>query len=299
MQTSAHRSGSIAHFSVAVQAQKADYICIMNTRAQQLEAFGRLLDIMDDLRQNCPWDRKQTFESLRHLTIEETYELADAILDKDVEEIRKETGDLLLHMVFYAKIGSELPEKKGRFDIADALNGICDKLIDRHPHIYGDVDAADEDTVKANWEKLKLKEGKSSVLQGVPKSLPSLVKAYRVQDKVRGVGFDWDNAAQVWAKVKEELDELREELDASKQNQERITDEFGDVLVDEAEIRKRQQVVDVAHVPRDEVVHGDDLKPFLHEAVAQVRAQKSSGTGDQHALRFRISRRQELCHDAG
>ena len=204
MQTSAQRSGSIAHFSVAVQAQKADYICIMNTRAQQLEAFGRLLDIMDDLRQNCPWDRKQTFESLRHLTIEETYELADAILDKDVEEIRKETGDLLLHMVFYAKIGSELPEKKGRFDIADALNGICDKLVDRHPHIYGDVDAADEDTVKANWEKLKLKEGKSSVLQGVPKSLPSLVKAYRVQDKVRGVGFDWDNAAQVWAKVKEE-----------------------------------------------------------------------------------------------
>lgn len=202
----------------------------MNTRAQQLEAFGRLLDIMDDLRQNCPWDRKQTFESLRHLTIEETYELADAILDKDVEEIRKETGDLLLHMVFYAKIGSELPEKKGRFDIADALNGICDKLVDRHPHIYGDLDAADEDTVKANWEKLKLKEGKSSVLQGVPKSLPSLVKAYRVQDKVRGVGFDWDNAAQVWAKVKEELDELREELDASKQNQERITDEFGDVL---------------------------------------------------------------------
>ena len=230
MQTSAQRSGSIAHFSMGVQAQKADYICIMNTRAQQLEAFGRLLDIMDDLRQNCPWDRKQTFESLRHLTIEETYELADAILDKDVEEIRKETGDLLLHMVFYAKIGSELPEKKGRFDIADALNGICDKLVDRHPHIYGDVDAADEDTVKANWEKLKLKEGKSSVLQGVPKSLPSLVKAYRVQDKVRGVGFDWDNAAQVWAKVKEELEELREELDASKQNQERITDEFGDVL---------------------------------------------------------------------
>ena len=230
MQTSAQRSGSIAHFSMGVHAQKADYICIMNTRAQQLEAFGRLLDIMDDLRQNCPWDRKQTFESLRHLTIEETYELADAILDKDVEEIRKETGDLLLHMVFYAKIGSELPEKKGRFDIADALNGICDKLVDRHPHIYGDVDAADEDTVKANWEKLKLKEGKSSVLQGVPKSLPSLVKAYRVQDKVRGVGFDWDNAAQVWAKVKEELEELREELDASKQNQERITDEFGDVL---------------------------------------------------------------------
>ncbi|MGB2469319.1 MAG: MazG nucleotide pyrophosphohydrolase domain-containing protein, partial [Flavobacteriales bacterium] len=152
----------------------------MNTRAQHLEAFGRLLDIMDDLREKCPWDRKQTFESLRHLTIEETYELADAILDADVEEIKKETGDLLLHMVFYAKLGSELPKEKGGYDIADALHSICDKLVERHPHIYGDVEANDEETVKANWEKLKLKEGKKSVLEGVPRSLPSLVKAYRV-----------------------------------------------------------------------------------------------------------------------
>ena len=216
--------------SVSSEAHKDDYLCRMNTRAQHLEAFGRLLDIMDDLREKCPWDRKQTFESLRHLTIEETYELADAILDKDVDEIRKETGDLMLHMVFYAKLGSELPKEEGGYDIADALHGICDKLVERHPHIYGDVDANDEETVKANWEKLKLKEGKKSVLEGVPKSLPSLVKAYRVQDKVRGVGFDWDNAGQVWGKVKEELGELREELEAPKPNQERVADEFGDVL---------------------------------------------------------------------
>lgn len=206
------------------------YFCGMNTRAQHLEAFGRLLDIMDDLREKCPWDRKQTFESLRHLTIEETYELADAILDKDVDEIKKETGDLLLHMVFYAKLGSEIPAEQGGYDIADALHAICDKLVDRHPHIYGDVDADDEDTVKANWEKLKLKEGKTSVLEGVPKSLPSLVKAYRVQDKVRGVGFDWDNAGQVWDKVQEELGELRAELDVPGPDQERVADEFGDVL---------------------------------------------------------------------
>jgi XTP/dITP diphosphohydrolase len=202
----------------------------MNTRAQHLEAFGRLLDIMDDLREKCPWDRKQTFESLRHLTIEETYELADAILDHDVEEIKKETGDLLLHMVFYAKLGSELPQEEGGYDIADALHAICDKLVERHPHIYGDVEAHDEDTVKANWEKLKLKEGKSSVLEGVPRSLPSLVKAYRIQDKVRGVGFDWDDASQVWAKVQEELAELRTELDAKDVNAGRVADEFGDVL---------------------------------------------------------------------
>ena len=202
----------------------------MNTREQHLEAFGRLLDIMDDLREKCPWDRKQTFESLRHLTIEETYELADAILDKDVEEIRKETGDLLLHMVFYAKLGSELPKEHGGYDIADALHGICDKLVERHPHIYGDVEANDEETVKANWEKLKLKEGKTSVLEGVPRSLPSLVKAYRVQDKVRGVGFDWDNADQVWDKVQEELGELRAELDTPARDAERVADEFGDVM---------------------------------------------------------------------
>ena len=202
----------------------------MNTRAQHLEAFGRLLDIMDDLREKCPWDRKQTFESLRHLTIEETYELADAILDADVEEIKKETGDLLLHMVFYAKLGSELPKEQGGYDIADALHSICDKLVERHPHIYGDVEANDEETVKANWEKLKLKEGKKSVLEGVPRSLPSLVKAYRVQDKVRGVGFDWDHVGQVWEKVQEELGELQDEVTAPKVNPDRVADEFGDVI---------------------------------------------------------------------
>lgn len=202
----------------------------MNTRAQHLEAFGRLLDIMDDLREKCPWDRKQTFESLRHLTIEETYELADAILDADVEEIKKETGDLLLHMVFYAKLGSELPREQGGYDIADALHSICDKLVERHPHIYGDVEANDEETVKANWEKLKLKEGKKSVLEGVPRSLPSLVKAYRVQDKVRGVGFDWDHVGQVWEKVQEELGELQDEVTAPKVNPDRVADEFGDVM---------------------------------------------------------------------
>ena len=202
----------------------------MNTRAQHLEAFGRLLDIMDDLREKCPWDRKQTFESLRHLTIEETYELADAILDADVEEIKKETGDLLLHMVFYAKLGSELPKEQGGYDIADALHSISDKLVERHPHIYGDVEANDEETVKANWEKLKLKEGKKSVLEGVPRSLPSLVKAYRVQDKVRGVGFDWDHVGQVWEKVQEELGELQDEVKAPKVNLDRVADEFGDVM---------------------------------------------------------------------
>ena len=230
MQTSDDESGSILVISPSREAHSAPYLWTMNTREQHLEAFGRLLDIMDDLREKCPWDRKQTFESLRHLTIEETYELADAILDRDVEEIKKETGDLLLHMVFYAKLGSELPASEGGYDIADALYGICDKLVERHPHIYGDVEANDEETVKANWEKLKLKEGKKSVLEGVPRSLPSLVKAYRVQDKVRGVGFDWDNAGQVWDKVKEELGELRTELDAPERDAERVTDEFGDVM---------------------------------------------------------------------
>jgi len=196
----------------------------MHTLDEKQAAFGRLLTIMDELREQCPWDRKQTLESLRHLTIEETYELADAILDADLDEVKKETGDLMLHMVFYAKIASE----QGAWDIADALHAICDKLVARHPHIYGDVVADDEETVKANWEQLKLKEGNRSVLAGVPKSLPSLVKAYRIQDKVRGVGFDWDNADQVWDKVQEELGEFREELAAG--DQERATDEFGDVL---------------------------------------------------------------------
>ena len=199
----------------------------MHTREEQLAAFGRLLDIMDELREKCPWDKKQTFESLRHLTIEETYELADAIIDSDVNEIMKETGDVLLHMVLYAKLGSEIPREDGGWDIADSLNSICDKLVSRHPHIYGDVEANDEETVKANWEKLKLKEGNKSVLEGVPRSLPSLVKAYRIQDKVRGVGFDWDNAQQVLDKVNEEMEELAVEVEAKS---DRIADEFGDVL---------------------------------------------------------------------
>ena len=199
----------------------------MHTREEKLAAFGRLLDIMDELREKCPWDKKQTFESLRHLTIEETYELADAIIDADVQEIKKETGDVLLHMVFYAKLGSEIPEEDGGWDIADSLNSISDKLISRHPHIYDDVEANDEETVKANWEKLKLKEGNRSVLEGVPRSLPSLVKAFRIQDKVRGVGFDWDNAEQVLDKVNEELGELAYEVENKS---DRIADEFGDVL---------------------------------------------------------------------
>ncbi|QXP73894.1 nucleoside triphosphate pyrophosphohydrolase [Tenacibaculum sp. AHE15PA] len=196
----------------------------MNTRKQQLDAFNRLLDIMDELREKCPWDKKQTLESLRHLTIEETYELGDAILDNDLQEIKKELGDVLLHIVFYAKIGSE----KQAFDIADVANSISDKLIHRHPHIYGDVEVKNEEEVKQNWEKLKLKEGKTSVLEGVPKSLPALVKASRIQEKVAGVGFDWEEPQQVWEKVQEEIAELNEEIKAN--NQENIEKEFGDVL---------------------------------------------------------------------
>ena len=204
----------------------------MNTRKQKLDAFGRLLDIMDELREKCPWDKKQTLESLRHLTIEETYELGDAILDNNLQEIKKELGDLLLHIVFYAKIGSETKDSSTSlttsFDIADVCNEICDKLIHRHPHIYGDVVVADEEEVKQNWEKLKLKEGKKSVLEGVPKSLPALVKASRIQDKVKGVGFDWEEPQQVWDKVQEELQELQVEVEAG--NQDKMEAEFGDVL---------------------------------------------------------------------
>lgn len=196
----------------------------MNTRQQQLDAFGCLLDIMDDLREKCPWDKKQTLESLRHLTIEETYELGEAILDNDLEEVKKELGDLLLHIVFYAKIGSETQS----FDIADVANQICDKLIHRHPHIYGDVEVKDEEEVKRNWEKLKLKEGKKSVLEGVPKSLPAMVKASRIQDKVKGVGFDWEEPQQVWEKVQEELQELQAEVASG--DKDAIEAEFGDVL---------------------------------------------------------------------
>jgi len=196
----------------------------MNSRATQLQAFGRLLDIMDDLRAKCPWDMKQTMQTLRHLTIEETYELGDAILDNDLQEVKKELGDVLLHIVFYSKIGSETQS----FDIADVCNEICEKLIHRHPHIYGDVVVEDEEEVKRNWEKLKLKEGKKSVLEGVPKNLPALVKASRIQDKVIGVGFDWEEPEQVWEKVQEELQEFRDEIQAG--DQEKMEAEFGDVL---------------------------------------------------------------------
>lgn len=190
----------------------------------RLVAFQRLLTIMDDLREKCPWDKKQTIESLRHLTIEETYELADAITQNDLEGIKGELGDILLHMVFYAKIGSEL----GAFNITDVLNGICDKLVYRHPHIYGDTVAETEEAVKANWEKLKLKEGKKSVLGGVPTTLPALIKAMRIQEKVKGIGFDWDNVEQVKEKVIEEFSELHEAQATGKADA--IEDEFGDVL---------------------------------------------------------------------
>jgi XTP/dITP diphosphohydrolase len=191
----------------------------------RLAAFERLLNIMDDLREQCPWDKKQTLETLRPLTIEETYELADAITENDLEGIKGEIGDLMLHMVFYAKIASE----KKAFDITDALNAICEKLIHRHPHIYGDLEVSTEEEVKANWEKLKLKEGKKSVLEGVPKSLPALVKATRIQEKVKGVGFEWDNTQDVWNKIQEELAELHAEVEADA-DQYNIEEEFGDVL---------------------------------------------------------------------
>jgi len=191
---------------------------------ENVVAFNRLITIMDELREQCPWDKKQTMESLRYLTIEEMYELSDAILDKDMKEIKGELGDLLLHIVFYSRIASETND----FDITDVINGVCDKLVHRHPHIYGDVKVADETEVKKNWEKLKLKEGKKSVLEGVPKSLPAIVKSFRIQEKVRGVGFDWDNKTQVWDKVLEEIEELKVEIEAG--DQDRIESEFGDVL---------------------------------------------------------------------
>ena len=193
----------------------------MNTVEQKKEAFERLLTIMDELREKCPWDMKQTLESLRHLSIEEVYELGDAILDGNMEEVKKELGDLFLHLVFYSRIASETEA----FDIADVLNAICEKLISRHPHIYGDTVVKDEAEVLSNWEKLKLKEGKKSVLEGVPRSLPAMVKAQRIQDKAKGVGFDWDNADQVWEKVLEELNEFKEAK--TKEDQE---EEFGDLL---------------------------------------------------------------------
>ncbi|TXG34523.1 nucleoside triphosphate pyrophosphohydrolase [Seonamhaeicola maritimus] len=196
----------------------------MNSRQDQLKAFDRLLTVMDELREQCPWDKKQTMETLRHLTIEETYELGDAILDNDLEEVKKELGDVLLHIVFYSKIGSETND----FDIADVCNEICEKLISRHPHIYGDVEVNDEEDVKRNWENLKLKEGKKSVLEGVPKSLPALVKANRIQEKVAGVGFDWEKPEQVWEKLQEELAEFQYEVKVG--NKDAMESEFGDVM---------------------------------------------------------------------
>lgn len=196
----------------------------MRNKTKQLEAFERLLIIMDELREQCPWDKKQTMETLRHLTIEEVYELGDAILDNDLDEVKKELGDVLLHIVFYSKIGSET----GSFDIADVCHSICDKLVERHPHIYGDVKVNDEEDVKRNWEQIKLKEGKKSVLEGVPNSLPALVKANRIQDKVAGVGFDWEEPHQVWEKVEEELRELQHEVQLN--HTDKIENELGDVL---------------------------------------------------------------------
>ncbi len=193
----------------------------MNSRKEQLEAFGRLLDIMDDLREKCPWDRKQTLQSLRHLTLEEVYELSDALLEEDLTEIKKELGDVLLHLVFYAKIGAE----KNSFDIADVINSLNEKLIFRHPHIYGNAEAADEEAVKQNWEKLKLKEGNKSILAGVPKGLPSMDKAYRIQDKVKGVGFEFGSADDAWVKVEEELQEFKAETEPGRREM-----ELGDVF---------------------------------------------------------------------
>jgi MazG family protein len=200
-------------------------------REAKLKAFDRLLTIMDELRENCPWDKKQTIESLRHLTIEETYELSDAILEGDLQEVKKEIGDILLHLIFYARIASE----KKAFDIADVIHSLCGKLVVRHPHIYADVVANDEETVKANWEKIKLKEGNKSVLSGVPKTLPALVKAIRIQDKARGVGFDWERKEQVWEKVEEEMQEFKNEFEGTPDNnksidKERAMSEFGDLL---------------------------------------------------------------------
>ena len=196
----------------------------MNTKEEKLRAFERILDILDELREKCPWDRKQTLQSLRHLTLEEVYELSDSLLEENMEEIKKEIGDVFLHLIFYAKIASE----KGVFDIADVLNALCEKLIFRHPHIYGDVIAEDEEAVKQNWEKLKLKEGNQSVLEGVPNGLPPMIKAFRIQDKVKGVGFDFPNPEEAWKKVEEELKEFQAEIEVG--SREKQESELGDVF---------------------------------------------------------------------
>lgn len=199
------------------------------TAADPSTAFQRLLTVLDTLRTECPWDRKQTMETLRHLTIEETYELSDAILDGDLTEVKKELGDVMMHLVFYAKIASETND----FTIVEVLNSVCDKLVNRHPHIYGDVEVQDENDVKRNWEQIKLKEGNKSVLGGVPASLPALVKASRIQEKARGIGFDWENKTQVWEKVEEELQEFKNEynvVDNEAIDIEKAESEFGDLI---------------------------------------------------------------------
>jgi len=199
------------------------------TASDPSSAFLRLLQVLDTLRAECPWDKKQTMETLRHLTIEETYELSDAILDGDLTEVKKELGDVMMHLVFYAKIAAE----KNDFTIVDVLNGVCDKLVNRHPHIYGDVEVQDENDVKRNWEQIKLKEGNKSVLGGVPTSLPALVKAGRIQEKARGIGFDWDNKTQVWEKVEEELAEFKKEYNVVENEAidiEKAESEFGDLI---------------------------------------------------------------------
>ena len=196
-------------------------------RSEKLKAFNRLLTIMDQLRENCPWDKKQTMESLRHLTIEETYELSNAIIEGDLKEVEKELGDLMLHITFYAKLGSE----KHAFNMETVLNGICDKLIRRHPHIYGNTKAEDDDTIKKNWEKIKLKEKENkSVLGGVPQSLPAMIKAMRIQEKASGIGFDWEKKSQIWSKIEEEIKEFKAELNVKTENSKRKNEEFGDLL---------------------------------------------------------------------
>jgi XTP/dITP diphosphohydrolase len=197
----------------------------MHSTEEKLKAFKRLLEVMDELRAKCPWDREQTMESLRNLTIEETYELADAIIDQDLDEVKKELGDLMLHIVFYSKIGSE----KRAFDVADVLNGVCDKLVFRHPHVFGEWKVKDSGEVKENWEELKMKEGNRSVLAGVPVSLPAMIKAHRIQDKVRAIGFDWEKRDQVWDKVSEEIQEVKHELN-NGQEYDKMEDEIGDLL---------------------------------------------------------------------
>ncbi len=235
------------------------------------EAFNRLVQIMDELREQCPWDRKQTIETLRSLTIEETYELADAITDQDWKGIREELGDLLLHIVFYARIGKE----QGQFTLPEMINGICDKLVHRHPHIYGDVQVRDEEDVKRNWEKLKLKEGKTSVLSGVPKALPAMVKATRLQEKAKQVGFEWDDIAQVWDKVKEEEKELQEAIEEKKNNDTaaamlKVEEEFGDLLF---------SLVNYARflgIDAEQALERTNKK-FIHRFTAMESAARSNG----------------------